>query len=70
MFLSDASIRRPVAMSCLIIGLSLLGINAYRKMGVELMPRVDVPYITITTIYPGASPEQIEAGSGSHHIRA
>ncbi len=60
MFLSNASIRRPVAMSCLIIGLSLLGLNAYRKMGLELMPKLDVPYITITTIYPGASPEQIE----------
>ncbi len=60
MFLSDASIRRPVAMGCLIIGLSLLGLNAYRKMGVELMPKMDVPYITVTTIYPGASPEQIE----------
>jgi len=60
MFLSNASIRRPVAMSCLIIGLTLLGINAYRKMGLELMPRMDLPFITIVTIYPGASPEQIE----------
>ena len=47
-------------MSCLIIGLSLLGFNAYRKMGLELMPKVDIPYITVTTVYPGASPEQIE----------
>jgi len=47
-------------MSCLIIGLTLLGLNAYRKMGLELMPRMDVPFITITTIYPGAAPEQIE----------
>ncbi|MBN2593397.1 MAG: efflux RND transporter permease subunit, partial [Sedimentisphaerales bacterium] len=60
MFLSDASIKRPIAMSCLIIGLTLLGINSYRKMGLELMPRMDVPYITVTTIYPGATPEQIE----------
>ena len=60
MFLSDASIRRPIAMSCLIIGLMLLGLNSYRKMGLELMPKMDVPFITVTTIYPGASPEQIE----------
>ena len=60
MFLSDASVRRPVALSCLIIGLTLLGFNAYRKMGLELMPRTDLPFITIVTIYPGASPEQIE----------
>lgn len=60
MFLSNASIKRPIAMSCLIIGLTLLGLNSYRKMGLELMPKMDVPYITIVTVYPGASPEQIE----------
>lgn len=60
MFLSDASIRRPVAMGCLIIALTILGINASRKIGLELMPRADLPYITITTVYPGASPSEIE----------
>jgi len=60
MFLSDASIKRPIAMSCLIIGLLLLGLNAWRKMGLELMPKMDMPFITIVTIYPGASPEEIE----------
>ena len=60
MFLSDTSVRRPVAMSCLIIGLTLLGLNAFRQMGLELMPKMDAPFITIATIYPGASPEQIE----------
>ncbi len=60
MFLSDASVKRPIAMGCLIIGLTLLGLNAYRKMGLEAMPKIDLPYITITTVYPGASPGEIE----------
>ncbi len=60
MFLSNAAIRRPVAMSCLIIGLSLLGLNAWRKMGLELMPKMDLPFVTIVTAYPGASPAEIE----------
>ncbi|MBN2419910.1 MAG: efflux RND transporter permease subunit [Deltaproteobacteria bacterium] len=60
MFLSDASIRRPVAMGCLIIAFTILGFNAARKIGLELMPRADMPYITITTVYPGASPTEIE----------
>lgn len=47
-------------MSCLIIGMTLLGLNAYRKMGLEILPKVDVPYITIVTVYPGATPEEIE----------
>ena len=49
MSLSDFSVRRPIAMSCLIIALTILGVNAYRKMGLELMPSVDIPYITIIT---------------------
>jgi len=60
MFLSNASVRRPVAMCCLIIALLVLGVNAYREMALEFLPRVDVPYITIVTVYPGASPSEIE----------
>ncbi|MBX7257513.1 MAG: efflux RND transporter permease subunit, partial [Candidatus Hydrogenedentes bacterium] len=60
MFLSNASVRRPVAMGSLIIGLTLLGLNAYRKVGLEFMPKIDIPYITVVTIYPGASPSEIE----------
>ncbi|HAE39731.1 MAG TPA: acriflavin resistance protein [Candidatus Riflebacteria bacterium] len=60
MFLATASVKRPVAMSALLIGLTLLGIYSFFKMGLELMPKVDIPYITIVTVFPGASPEQIE----------
>ena len=60
MFLSDSSVRRPVAMSCLIIALIFLGVGSYGGLGLEYMPRVEVPYITVTTTYPGAGPAEIE----------
>ncbi len=60
MFLSNASVRRPVAVSALVIAMVLLGFNAYRKLGVENMPSIDVPYITITTVAPGFTPREIE----------
>ncbi|TWU42469.1 efflux RND transporter permease subunit [Novipirellula artificiosorum] len=60
MNLSDFSVRRPIAMGCLIIGLTLLGLNAYRKMGLELMPKMDAPFVTIVTVYPGAAPGELE----------
>ena len=60
MFLSNASVRRPVAMCAFIIALTLLGLNAYRKMGLEYIPKVDLPYVTVITVYPGASPNEIE----------
>ncbi len=61
MFLANASVRRPIAMACLIIALVLLGGNAFRTMGLELLPKLDLPFITIVTIYPGASPGEIES---------
>ncbi|HPQ37995.1 MAG TPA: efflux RND transporter permease subunit [Synergistaceae bacterium] len=66
MFLSNASVKRPIAMGCLVIGLALLGLNAWRKLGLELMPKTDVPYITIVTVYPGASPGDIETDVAKH----
>ncbi len=60
MILSDLAVRKPVAISALIIGLMLLGLNAWRQMPLEAMPAMDIPYITVVTVYPGASPEEIE----------
>jgi len=60
MFLAHASVGRPVAFLSLILGLSLLGIHSYTKMGVEFFPRVDMPYVTVITVYPGAGPREIE----------
>ena len=60
MFLSKASMRRPIAMTTLILCLVMFGILAYRTIGVDILPHVDVPYVTVTVIYAGASPDEIE----------
>jgi HAE1 family hydrophobic/amphiphilic exporter-1 len=60
MFLTDFALRRPVALTCIFIGLVTLGIYSYRQMPLELLPKLDVPYITVVTLYPGASPEELE----------
>jgi HAE1 family hydrophobic/amphiphilic exporter-1 len=60
MFLAQASIRRPIAMTTLLICLSVFGLLAFRNVGVDLLPQVEVPYVTIQVVYPGASPDEIE----------
>ncbi len=60
MFLSNAAVRRPIAMGALIVALLFLGANAFRGLPLEFTPRVDPPYVTILTVYPGASPETLE----------
>ncbi|NWF49974.1 MAG: efflux RND transporter permease subunit [Ignavibacteriaceae bacterium] len=60
MKLADVSIRRPVFATMMIMSLIVLGIFSYFKLNVDLYPDVDIPYVVITTILPGAGPEQIE----------
>ncbi|MBR6021724.1 MAG: efflux RND transporter permease subunit [Kiritimatiellae bacterium] len=60
MFLATAATKRPVATSALLIALVLLGLNSWRKLSLENLPAVDVPYVTVTTVWPGAAPEDIE----------
>jgi len=60
MFLATASTKRPIAITCLLIALIALGINSYRKIPLEQMPAVDIPYAVILTTWVGASPEDVE----------
>ena len=60
MFLSRLSVRRPVLMTMVIGVFVVFGIVAFQKMPVELLPPVDLPYVMIQLVYPGASPEDVE----------
>ena len=60
MFLSKWAVHRPIAMTAFIIILIMLGANAYRKLSIDLMPSLDIPYVLIRCEYDGASPEEIE----------
>ena len=60
MFLATASTKRPIAMASLLIALVFLGANSYRKLSLENLPSVDIPYVTVTTTWAGASSEDME----------
>jgi HAE1 family hydrophobic/amphiphilic exporter-1 len=60
MFLANASAKRPVAMSALLIALIVLGLNSFRKLSIEQMPAVEFPVVTVITTWVGASPEDVE----------
>lgn len=47
-------------MTCLLIALVGLGLNSYRKMSLESLPSFDVPYVTVRTVWVGATPSDIE----------
>ncbi|PKN19315.1 MAG: AcrB/AcrD/AcrF family protein [Deltaproteobacteria bacterium HGW-Deltaproteobacteria-6] len=60
MILSDLSIRRPVFATVIMLVLVTLGIFSYRWLSVEMYPNVEIPYLSIVTKFPGASPESVE----------
>lgn len=60
MWLTFVSIKRPFFILMIICALMVLGYQSLRRMPVDLFPKVDMPYVTIVTIYPGADPEEIE----------
>jgi len=60
MFLSEFSIKRPVAMVVIIIGLMALGLLALSKLRVNQIPDVEQPVLTVNIPYPGASPDTVE----------
>ncbi len=61
MFLSKISIERPVLATMLILVFVVFGFLAYRTMNLEEFPEMEIPIVTIQTIYAGASPEIVES---------
>jgi hydrophobic/amphiphilic exporter-1 (mainly G- bacteria), HAE1 family len=60
MFLSDFSIRRPVATVVLILALMAAGVLALTKLRVNEIPDVQQPVLVASIAYPGASPDTVE----------
>ncbi|ROZ78894.1 efflux RND transporter permease subunit [Ramlibacter sp. WS9] len=60
MFLSDFSIKRPVATVVVILGLMCLGLLALNKLRVNEIPDVEQPVLSVDINYPGAAPETVE----------
>ncbi len=59
--LAQICIRRPVFATMLILALVVLGLDAYRKLGVDFFPKIEFPIVTVTTVLRGASPEEVES---------
>jgi multidrug efflux pump len=57
MNISASSIQRPVATTLLTIGVTLIGIIAFRFLPVASLPQVEFPTISVMANLPGASPE-------------
>jgi len=58
--LARLCVRRPVFATMLVLSLVVVGAFSYFTLGVDLLPKVDLPIVTVSVSDPGASPEEIE----------
>jgi hydrophobic/amphiphilic exporter-1 (mainly G- bacteria), HAE1 family len=60
MTLTELSIKRPTLIVVIFAALGVLGLFSFSQLKYELLPRISPPFVTITTVYPGASPDEVE----------
>ena len=58
--LAQICIERPVFATMLILALTVIGAFSFFGLGVDLLPKIDLPTVIVTVNNPGASPEQVE----------
>ncbi|WP_066833577.1 efflux RND transporter permease subunit [Rufibacter ruber] len=60
MNITKLSIQRSTLVVVVFTVLTLLGVVSYQSLNYELLPKFSPPVLTITTLYPGASPNEVE----------
>ncbi|MBN2619928.1 efflux RND transporter permease subunit [candidate division WOR-3 bacterium] len=60
MNLTEISIKRPLAVSMIFLGVILFGFISVTNLPIDLFPDVSFPMMIILTTYAGAGPEEIE----------
>jgi HAE1 family hydrophobic/amphiphilic exporter-1 len=56
----DFSLRKRVTMSMVVLVIVILGMISFSKLGLDMLPDLDYPVITVVTTYSGVSSEDIE----------
>jgi HAE1 family hydrophobic/amphiphilic exporter-1 len=58
-FLPRLAVRRPVLATMLIAIFVVLGTFSFFRLRTDLYPDVEFPVVTVTTVYPGAGPDEV-----------
>ena len=60
MNIARLSIKRPIFITCIVLSMLTFGLISLNRLGVDLYPEINFPGISVTTVYTGAAPEEIE----------
>ncbi len=60
MKLAQLSVNRPVTTLMIFVAMVVLGLVSMSKLGLDLMPELEIPAVSVITAYQGAGPEEVE----------
>lgn len=61
MGLTNLSIKRPLTMLMIILAFVVMGYRAMTMLSIDRMPKADIPYVSVVTIFAGASPDDVSS---------
>ena len=61
MKITEISISKPIFTTMMILTIVVMGAAAYLRLGIDLMPNVEFPFVMIQTTLRGAGPEEMES---------
>ena len=56
----EFGVKRPVTNLMIFLGIIIVALYSLSRLGIDLMPEIEPPIISVITTYPGASPEDVE----------
>jgi CzcA family heavy metal efflux pump len=60
MKLAEISVRKPVTTLMIYVAVIVMGLMSLTRLGLDLMPKIEIPAVSVITAYEGAGPEEIE----------
>ena len=78
MKLPEVAVKRPVFTAMLFVAILLFGVVSLTKLPLDIMPEMELPTLTVITVYPGASADEVEEQvskklekilSGTEHLK-
>lgn len=60
MNIANLSIRQPHLIAMMVLGLIVAGAIGFLRLPVDLLPDISAPIVSVTTVYPGASPDEVQ----------
>ncbi|HDP23903.1 MAG TPA: efflux RND transporter permease subunit [Deltaproteobacteria bacterium] len=60
MSIPEFSVRRRITITMLVLIITLFGVTSFSNLGLDLLPDLEFPFVSVVTTYSGVGPEEIE----------